>query len=299
MKYCETCGCQYDDDNMFCENCGSQLVRIEDVQSGHETKKKFSWVWLLVVVLVLLLLGLGAWYFFGQGKDEQIIEETTISSVVTEKRELSKEESEAESGEEVESADLYLPDDYMATTPTEVFVYCIDTEVQDFVKMRCGPSKSDYDVAGVMDNFSRATVLSEDYDGWTLVSREDGKKGWVRSDFIFTYLNNANRVTAERIGKYYSALGSPGRLVRCGFSQANKMAQADPKNEIWLLISEDSQYSLYAANDVLVNQNGQLETRTNVPVLEKTFSSLTQADEYLSNKPGDAYYSTDLTNLMK
>lgn len=79
---------------------------------------------------------------------------------------------------------LYRPEKKYFCSQYSAYVFCTDTEVQDYVKMRFGPSKYDYDVVTIIYNYSGVVVESEDVNGWTLCQYLN-YEGWVRSDFIF------------------------------------------------------------------------------------------------------------------
>ena len=82
------------------------------------------------------------------------------------------------------NAKLYRPDDSKYVSQYVAYVYCTDEDVQDYVKMRYGPSKYEYDVIGKIPNYGEVVVETESVNGWTLIFYEDSE-GWVRSDFVF------------------------------------------------------------------------------------------------------------------
>ena len=80
---------------------------------------------------------------------------------------------------------LCRPNDSLLVEPYTATVYCIDVDVQDYVKMRLGPSKTYFEPVGlVIGNLENVTVKSKSVNGWTFCERY-GTEGWIRSDFIF------------------------------------------------------------------------------------------------------------------
>lgn len=88
------------------------------------------------------------------------------------------------------SDQLYYPGDDYLIENHRAFVFCIDTDVQDYVKMRFGPSKTDFEVTGFkMSNYGYVIVKSLPVNGWCFCEIYE-EKGWIRSDFLFTDMND-------------------------------------------------------------------------------------------------------------
>lgn len=79
---------------------------------------------------------------------------------------------------------LYRPSSGYFVDQYSMYAFCIDTAVQDYVKLRMGPSKEHFNVVGQISNNTVVTVQTEDVDGWTLCYA-NGMEGWIRSDFLF------------------------------------------------------------------------------------------------------------------
>ena len=80
---------------------------------------------------------------------------------------------------------LCRPNDSLLVEPYTATVYCIDIDVQNYVKMRLGPSKSYFQPLGVtIINLEDVTVKSKSVNGWTYCEYY-GTEGWIRTDFIF------------------------------------------------------------------------------------------------------------------
>ena len=80
---------------------------------------------------------------------------------------------------------LYRPDASQFVDQYTAYAYCTDTAVQNYVKMRLGPSKSKFNVTGTqLPNNTPVTVQSVSVNGWTLCYYQ-GVEGWIRSDFLF------------------------------------------------------------------------------------------------------------------
>ena len=80
---------------------------------------------------------------------------------------------------------LYRPPQEYFCSQYTAFVFCTDTSIQDYVKMRNGPSTQQYGICKEIPNFEKVTVESTDCDGWTLCYY-DGTEGWIKSRFLFS-----------------------------------------------------------------------------------------------------------------
>ena len=92
--------------------------------------------------------------------------------------------------ESAASDQLYLPGSGDYTESYTAYVFCIDKEIQDFAKMRMGPSKKKFEVTGnVIPNYDTVLVRSLPINDWCLCEYY-GTSGWVRSDFLFRDMND-------------------------------------------------------------------------------------------------------------
>ena len=93
--------------------------------------------------------------------------------------------TQANSWETAPADKLYRPDKSSFINQYQAVVFCTDVNVQDYVKMRYGPSKAHFDTVGIsIDNYGTVTVETKSINGWTLCYAY-GTEGWIRSDFIF------------------------------------------------------------------------------------------------------------------
>lgn len=187
MKTCPKCGNTCEDNVQFCSECGHKFT--SDQKAGVP-----SWVKIVVpllALLVVLLMGLllsknGS---VGQTEDQAAVPATLTQEVTTEQTtETTQNETTTVTTVAPTTAfdahKLYRPDSSRFVNQYTAYVFCTDTSVQDFVKMRYGPSKQKYDVVGTIPNYGEVVVETSSVDGWTLVFYGD-KEGWVRSDFVF------------------------------------------------------------------------------------------------------------------
>ena len=72
--------------------------------------------------------------------------------------------------------------DYVAEHNVEIFSYDLELYT-DYINIRYGPSKTDYDVVGRVENGGFGKGLTNDVNGWVFVNI-DGTKGWIRSDLV-------------------------------------------------------------------------------------------------------------------
>ncbi len=85
---------------------------------------------------------------------------------------------------------LFRPDSSLFVSQYTAIVFCIDSDVQDYAKMRFGPSKARFNTVGtIIPNYDTVTVETASVNGWTLCFY-NGTEGWVRSDFLFTSYND-------------------------------------------------------------------------------------------------------------
>ena len=101
--------------------------------------------------------------------------------------------------------ELYLPRESEFVTPYKNYAFCFDTDIQNFCKMRLGPSKYHFVALDkTVPNNSRVLVKSISINGWTLCEFE-GTEGWIRSDFLFSDKQEMvarNKVTSDMGGEW-------------------------------------------------------------------------------------------------
>lgn len=98
MKICKNCGMKYDDNQRFCEACGTLLEELPIQQQRSKGKKK-AWVWILVCIIVAAVAGGGAFavYTIRENKIE-------ASEKNTEKKGKKQKESEKKVKKQKEEA---------------------------------------------------------------------------------------------------------------------------------------------------------------------------------------------------
>lgn len=113
--------------------------------------------------------------------------ENTSETVESSKKETTRFDSTQNSSEnttELNPGVLYRPTRSYFCNQYRAYVFCTDTDVQDFVKMRYGPSKYNYNVVTTIPNYEYVIVESTSVDGWSLCNYKE-YEGWIRTKFIF------------------------------------------------------------------------------------------------------------------
>ncbi len=164
---------------------------------------------------------------------------------------------------------LYRPAASQFVDQYTAYAYCTDTAVQNYVKMRLGPSKSQFNVTGTqLPNNTPVTVQSVSVNGWTLCYYQ-GVEGWIRSDFLFgapvsdaataappagetvcggPYLVN---VTGEYAGEPLNMRSGPGRenalITTVNNMEIVYVADNTPIQNGWIKVTygNDTGYVLY------------------------------------------------------
>ena len=98
------------------------------------------------------------------------------------------------------SNQLYRPPQAsFLTTPYQAYAYCTDTAVQDYVKMRYGPSSTQFNTVGApIANYEIVNVETASVNGWTLCYyAKNATEGWIRTDFLFTNANQLPQPTTQ------------------------------------------------------------------------------------------------------
>ena len=187
-RYCQKCGALLDAESGRCPNC--DINNDDGAKSSGKTLRLVAiiLICILIIGLVVYLLSVLDVVHFGRQepvtaprvKTTTTLETTTREALTTE---IASVSINAMSGTGA-SNHFFYPDSSKMVTPYDAYVFCTDTEIQDYVKMRYGPSKESYDVIQIIQNNEFVRVQSESINGWTLVEYQN-VKGWVRSDFIF------------------------------------------------------------------------------------------------------------------
>lgn len=108
---------------------------------------------------------------------------------------------------------LYRPAESLFVDQYTAYVFCTDIEVQDYVKMRFGPSKITFNTVGVqIPNYEQVTVQTRSLNGWTLCYYQ-AYEGWIRSDFLFERLRDTEAFTSPRIPE--DPVPQPGASTVC------------------------------------------------------------------------------------
>lgn len=185
-KYCRNCGRELDPATETCPVCDKPHKK-RNKNSGLITALAVLLVGLIIVLVIYLLF-----YFevinISEKDTVDLTTQTTVSmttarGVLTTYESEINQESVTTNDTAAGSGRLYLPDASKYITSYETYVFCTDTEVQDYVKMRYGPSKETYDVIQIIPNDEYVQVLSKSVNDWTLVEYKK-QKGWVRTDFL-------------------------------------------------------------------------------------------------------------------
>lgn len=78
---------------------------------------------------------------------------------------------------------LYLPDQSKYVERYDAEIWSEEIEYDEYINIRYGPSKTDYEVIKKVRNGTFAEGLTDSVNGWVLVEVE-GTKGWVRDDLV-------------------------------------------------------------------------------------------------------------------
>ena len=81
---------------------------------------------------------------------------------------------------------LVLPKDSEYIERHDVEIWSDEIEYNDYINIRYGPSKENYDVVKKVQNGTMGYGLTDSVNGWVLVEIE-GTKGWVRDDLVIHY----------------------------------------------------------------------------------------------------------------
>ena len=192
MKTCPNCNNACHDDDIYCENCGIKLGKQSDVKLGKGPNNNIP-KWVLLIIGFIILSALLVVFLQNDndvsdnGADSTrslTISTTETATSIT--SDISVTETIVDSTTVTNSQmNIYMPGpEFLLKEVKTGYVYCTDEEIQDYVKMRYGPNKQEFDVIKQIPNNTGVVVESEDINGWTLVYCQ-GNEGWCRTDFVF------------------------------------------------------------------------------------------------------------------
>lgn len=153
---------------------------------------------ILIVILALLvgaIIGTLAYCAITGTKLSDLMHSGSTTTVITE--ESSTSTSETSSQTEVQttlattttssaSAALFQPKSSDYIERHDVEIWSDEIEPDEYINIRYGPSKENYDVVKKVQNGTMGYGLTGSVNGWVLVEVE-GTKGWVRDDLVIHY----------------------------------------------------------------------------------------------------------------
>lgn len=193
MRTCPNCNNACRDDDIYCENCGIKLDEQSDVKSGKGPNNNIPKWMLLIIGFIIIILTLLVVFMQNDndGSDNgetstSILTVSTTETATSITSDISVTETIVESTTTTNpQKNMYIPGpEFLLKEVKTGYVYCTDEEIQDYVKMRYGPNKQEFDVIKRIPNNTGVVVESEDINGWTLVYCQ-GNEGWCRTDFVF------------------------------------------------------------------------------------------------------------------
>ncbi len=118
------------------------------------------------------------------GATTVVITATSTTATSTTAASTAAPATAASGWENAPANELYRPAASLFVDQYTAYAYCIDTDVQNYVKMRLGPSIEHFNVTGSkVPNNTKVTVETKSVNGWTLCY-VNGTEGWIRSDFL-------------------------------------------------------------------------------------------------------------------
>lgn len=243
------------EDRMSGEYYDGQETEKEDVSGNN--KVKIAGIIAGAVVIIAAIVAVAV-IFSGKGgkKDKEYptssaasvyftTEETSSSASTTEdqittEKKTSQRTTTTTTTEKIIPDQLYRPGKSSFVDQYTAYVFCTDTDVQDYVKMRYGPDKSKYDVVTPVSNNEEVTVETKSVNGWTLCYY-NGSEGWIRSDFIFNIKNSSKYKNVEFCSEYY--------IIAEGRSTINMRSEPTSDSTLITSIPCDSGISLFGTDD--------------------------------------------------
>lgn len=197
--YCPNCGTKMEEEDKFCASCGTRRPALE--KESTSTEKSGGKIALIAVLAVLLGLLLGGGVFFAvsgvsptdvfnsSGKTSTTVtvtDSTTVTSSQSETQTTVTSTTASTTTTGKSRKTLYLPKDSEYIERHDVEVWSDEIEYDEYINIRYGPSKTDYDVIKKVQNGTMGYGLTGSVNGWVLVE-VGGVKGWVRDDLVIHY----------------------------------------------------------------------------------------------------------------
>lgn len=129
---------------------------------------------------------------FGSSKEAQTVtvsqSETTTTATETSTETTTTTEATTQSQTTAGSnrKTLFLPDSSQYIEKHDVEIWSDEIEYDEYINVRYGPSKTDYDVIKKVQNGTMGKGLTGSVKGWVLVE-VGGVRGWVRDDLVIHY----------------------------------------------------------------------------------------------------------------
>ena len=190
---CPNCGAQNKGTDNFCSNCGARNPSREPEKKSHAT------LWVVIAALLAgTILGTFAYCSLtGKSVSELMGKASTTSTTVLESSTESNSTFSETTVPTVATTPatttangggntLFLPADSQYIEEHDVEIWSDDIEYDEYINMRYGPSKEEYDVIKKVQNGTMGRGLTGSINGWVLVN-VDGTKGWVRDDLVIHY----------------------------------------------------------------------------------------------------------------
>lgn len=194
MKTCPNCNHSCSEEDVYCESCGAKLTESNTEKDNNSSIPKWTKITIAllgIAILVLLFIIIAQKKNHTESLDYSDSVTTSLTTVAFETNTYSEpgmNETNPE-GDIVINApinnNIYWPEqEFLLKEVKTGYVYCTDEDIQDYVKMRYGPDKQEFEVIKKIPNNTGIVVESEDINGWTLVYCQ-GDEGWCRTDFVF------------------------------------------------------------------------------------------------------------------
>ena len=189
---CPNCGAQNKGTDNFCSNCGAKNPTREPA------KKTKSTLWVVIAALLAgVILGTLAYCsltgktiteLLGKNSAETttLLESTTEISSSSPETTSVTETTSTTTTTTISTNQLVLPKDSDYIERHDVEIWSDEIEYDEYINIRYGPSKENYDVVKKVQNGTMGYGLTGSVNGWVLVE-VDGTKGWVRDDLVIHY----------------------------------------------------------------------------------------------------------------
>lgn len=244
---CPHCQQTNPDDALFCQNCRASL---RQAANGNRKKSNNRSTVIIAVALGLVIVAAAVFAVLillkdkpagkkdTEGSTAATAEATTEESTTAPVTEVSAEPTTIVIRQETTSSvtvstlapysttatdwrnapsnQLYRPpQSSFLTAQYQAYVYCTDTDVQNYVKMRLGPSKTAFNTVGTpIPNYEIVTVETSSINGWSLCYyANSATEGWIRSDFLFRDASKLPGQTTTAATQPTTASSSGGDLT--------------------------------------------------------------------------------------